>query len=288
MHPSGLSFGKGGIHVLTGFIGTGSMGSILIEAFLRSGALRPEEIVAANRTPAKAERLARQFPGLHLASTAAEAARVSELLFLCVKPGDFPQLLRTIAPHCRPEQLIVSITSPVMLNQLEQHLPGKIAKVIPSVTNYVLSGATLCIYGSRIQSEDKARLESLLAYVSQPLEVAESFTRISSDLSSCGPAFMAYLLSRLIDAAVEVSGIRREEAERMASEMLLGTGMLLTDGGMCPQEVIARVAVPGGITEEGLKLLDRELSGTFTRLIASTHAKFREDADKVAELFRVE
>ncbi|WP_438433268.1 late competence protein ComER [Gorillibacterium sp. sgz500922] len=272
--------------MLTGFIGTGSMGSILIEAFIRSGGLRPEEMVAANRTPAKAERLARQFPGLQAAGSAAEAAEASDLLFLCVKPGDFPELLRTIAPHCRPDQLIVSITSPVMLNQLEDRLPGKIAKVIPSVTNLVLSGAALCIYGSRIEPEDKKRLEWLLASISRPLEVAEDFTRISSDISSCGPAFMAYLLGRLVDAAVEVAGIRREEAERMAGEMLLGTGMLLTAGGLCPQDIIARVAVPGGITEEALKLLDRELGGTFTRLIGSTHAKFREDAEKVAELLR--
>lgn len=271
--------------MLTGFIGTGSMGSILIEAFIRSGALRPEEIVAANRTPAKAEQLARQFPGLQPASSK-EAAAGCEILFLCVKPGDFPALLKDIAIHCRAEQLIISITSPVMLSQLEERLPGKIVKVIPSVTNYVLSGAALCIYGSRIEPADKRRLEWLLSPISRPLEVAEDFTRISSDISSCGPAFLAFLLGKLIDAAVEVAGIDRSEAERMACEMLLGTGMLLTAGGMRPQDIVKRVAVPGGITEEGLRLLEQELGNTFIRLIGSTHAKFREDAEKVSGLFR--
>ncbi|MNI95465.1 late competence protein ComER [compost metagenome] len=46
-----------------------------------------------------------------------------------------------------------------------------------------------------------------------------------------------------------------------------------------------RVSVPGGITEGALKLLDQELGSTFERLIEVTHAKFREDAEKVAELF---
>ncbi|WP_108722186.1 late competence protein ComER [Gorillibacterium timonense] len=271
--------------MLTGFIGTGSMGSILIEAFIRSGALRPEEIVAANRTPAKAEQLALRFPGLRSASSAVEVAADSDILFLCVKPGDFPALLKVIAPLCREDQLIVSITSPVMLSQLEERLPGKIIKVIPSVTNYVLSGAALCIYGSRVRPEDKARLEQLLAPISRPLEVSEEHTRISSDLSSCGPAFLSFLLAKLVDAAVEIAAINRSEAERMASEMLLGTGMLLTAGGMSPEDVIKRVAVPGGITEEALRLLEKELGSTFTRLIGSTHAKFREDAEKVAELF---
>ena len=34
-----------------GFIGTGSMGSLLIDAFIQSGALLPEQIRVSNRSP---------------------------------------------------------------------------------------------------------------------------------------------------------------------------------------------------------------------------------------------
>ena len=88
-------------------------------------------------------------------------------------------------------------------------------------------------------------------------------TRIVSDLSSCGPAFMACLLQRFVDAAVEETGIPREEARRVASEMFYGTGQLLTKGGMTPEELQARVAVPGGITAKALALLSSELDGVF-------------------------
>ena len=59
---------------------------------------------------------------------------------------------------------------------------------------------------------------------------------------------MACLLQRFVDAAVEETGIPREEALRVASEMFYGTGQLLTKGGMTPEALQARVAVPGGIT----------------------------------------
>lgn len=36
-----------------GFIGTGSMGSLLIYALIQSGALEPRQIAASNRTPSK-------------------------------------------------------------------------------------------------------------------------------------------------------------------------------------------------------------------------------------------
>ncbi len=49
-----------------GFIGTGSMGSMLIETFIRSGAVNPENVVATNRTIAKAELLAANYPACKL------------------------------------------------------------------------------------------------------------------------------------------------------------------------------------------------------------------------------
>lgn len=271
--------------MITGFIGTGSMGSTLIAAFIRSGALLPSQIIAANRTYAKAERLALAHPGLTAVHSNKEAAASSGLLFLCVKPLEFPRVISEIAPYCREDQIIVSITSPVMLAQLEERLPGRIAKVIPSITNYVQSGAALCIYGERMRGPDIAVLENLLGQISRPQRVAEDYTRVSSDLSSCGPAFMAFLLGKLIDAAVRETGIPAEEARRMASEMLLGTGLLLTAGGFAPNELMERVAVPGGITAEGLNLLERELGDSFTRLIRITHSKYAEDVEKTAAAF---
>ncbi|MBC8079366.1 MAG: late competence protein ComER [Gorillibacterium sp.] len=271
--------------MITGFIGTGSMGNVLIDALIRSGALQPDQMIATNRTLAKVERLALQYPGLQVALSNKEAAASCDILFLCVKPGDFPQVISDIASSCRPEQIIISITSPVMIDQLEKRLQGKIAKVIPSITNYVLSGASLCIYGNRMQPKDICLLEGLLTPISRPIRVAEDYTRISSDLSSCGPAFMAFLLRKLIDAAVQETGIPHPEAEQMASEMLLGTGILLTSGGLSPDQLIERVAVPGGITEEGLHLLERELRDSFTKLIQITHAKYAEDMKKVESIF---
>src|SRR5207244_1994617 len=121
-------------------------------------------------------------------------------------------VLDEIKPYTQSSQIIVSITSPILLKHLENQLTAKIAKVIPSITNYVLSGATLCIHGDRMLPEDKELLENLLAHISTPIRVSENYTRISSDLSSCGPAFLSYFIQKFIDAAVEETGIPIEEA----------------------------------------------------------------------------
>lgn len=268
-----------------GFIGTGSMGSILIEALIQSGAVTPAQITASNRTRRKAEALAWKYPGLTAARSNVEAVTGQDIVFICVKPAEYKRVLTELKPLVQEHQIVVSITSPVLIRHLENLLPCKIAKVIPSITNYERSGATLCMYGSRMEPDDCAKLEQLLAHISTPMRIDETFTRVSSDLSSCGPAFLAFVVQQLIDAAVQETGMDPDEATRLACEMVLGTGKLLTSGGFAPDELIRRVAVPGGITAAGLKLLSEEMSGVFRQLIRITHAKYEEDLEKTEAAF---
>jgi len=268
-----------------GFIGTGTMGSMLIEAFIASKGLSPSEIAVSNRTFIKAEALANRYPGITAKKTNVEAIKDRSIVFLCVKPHEYKKVIDEIKTAVSPNQMIISITSPVLISHLESELNCKIAKVIPSITNQVRSGATLCIYGQSMTDSDRETLETLLSFISEPLRIDESYTRVVSDLSSCGPAFISFLLGQFIKAAVDETGIDPLEARRVASEMLLGTGLLLTQGGLTPEDVQNRVAVPGGITAKALQLLKCETNDVFNRLIRTTHSKYNEDLYKVTISF---
>ncbi|MCJ8011461.1 late competence protein ComER [Paenibacillus sp. KQZ6P-2] len=268
-----------------GFIGTGSMGSLLLDAFITSGALMPQQIFASNRTLDKVNLLAQRHPGLNVCSSNVENVKNSDIVFLCVKPLQYKDLIDEIRSVVTPDQILVSITSPIQIHHLESVLTCKIAKIIPSVTHLSLSGASLCMYGSRITVEDRLLLEKLLSFISQPLHIQEAHVRITSDFSSCGPAFISFFLDQWIEAAVEKTGIGRDELTTLAGEMLLGTGKLLTESGLSPHEVQERVAVPGGITAEALALLKQSLDGVFHQLIATTHAKYDDDLNKIDVLF---
>jgi competence protein ComER len=261
------------------------MGSILIEAFLQSGAVQPADIIAVNRTRSKAEQLACKHPGLRTASSIAEAAQGSDVIFICVKPMEFRHVLPQLREAVTSDQIAVSITSPVLLELLEDQLPCKVAKVIPSITNYAMSGASLCMYGSRMTGTDRRRLSDLLNRISTAIEIDEAHTRAASDLSSCGPAFLAFFIREFVKAAVELTGIPEETAVSLAAEMTLGTGRLLTSGAFTPESLQQRVAVPGGITAEGLRILSEEMGAAFHRLIRATHAKYEEDVEKIEAAF---
>lgn len=264
-----------------GFIGAGSMGSLLTGSFLRSGALLPSDVTVATRTLSKAEALAERYPGLAVASSNILAAKGQDLIFLCVKPLDYRAVLDEIVPALEPDQLIVSITSPVTIAQLEALVPCKVAKIIPSVVNEAGLGASLFMFGTRLSASDRDMLVRLFSAISRPVEIPEREVRVASDLTSCGPAFMACLLEQFIDAAVKTTGIDRQLAGTLACEMLAGTARMLQDGICSPEALQKRVSVPGGITAAALEELRRATDGAFLRVLQTTHEKFAEDLLKV-------
>ncbi|QJD83687.1 late competence protein ComER [Cohnella herbarum] len=264
-----------------GFIGAGSMGSLLIGAFVRAGAMRPGDIVVSSRTYSKLSTLADQHPGLQPVSTNMEAASGADYLFLCVKPMDFRKVIDEISSVLTKDQIVISITSPVKISSLEELLPCKVAKIIPSVVNAVGSGASLFMWGNRLSDEDQTALWKMFSSISRPIVIIEDEVRVASDISSCGPAFLACLLEQFIDAAVMSTGMERETATELACEMMLGTARLMLEQSCSPSELQAKVSVPGGITAAALEVLRKSTRGAFLQVLYTTHEKFAEDLDRV-------
>ncbi|HEY2494839.1 MAG TPA: late competence protein ComER [Paenibacillus sp.] len=264
-----------------GFIGTGSMGSLLLDAFIYSDAIHPKQLFVSNRSAPKLLHLSERHEGLHVCQSNIETVKNSHVIFICVKPLQFEAVIQEIQDHIQPEQLLVSITSPIQLYHLENNLCCKVAKVIPSVTHKVNSGSSLVMYGSRLNDEDRLLLQNLLSHISKPVEINELQARIFSDFSSCGPAFVSFFLTKWIDAAVEMTGVDREQLTNLTSEMILGTGRLLTQAELTPLQLQELVAVPGGITAQALAQLNHSLDGAFHNLITTTHNKYMEDLQKL-------
>lgn len=66
-----------------------------------------------------------------------------------------------------------------------------------------------------------------MKHISHPLQIESDITRVASDIVSCGPAFMSYLIQRFIDAAVSETSVSKQDAILMCKEMLVGMGKLL-------------------------------------------------------------
>ncbi|BCJ86949.1 pyrroline-5-carboxylate reductase dimerization domain-containing protein [Effusibacillus dendaii] len=252
-----------------GFVGTGSMGGMLIRAFARVN-LPQTEIVAFNRTAAKLDQLIYQNPSVKKIDSLPALAQSSDLIFLCVKQGDIQHVIDQILPHLTPEQILVSINSVWTLSKLESLTPCKVIKIIPSLTQEALSGVILTMYGSRITSDDREQFEAICQQISHPMQISESDIRISSDLTSCGPAFIAYFLQSFANAAVRQGQIGQKQAEEFIRYMVYGTGKLLVEEKYDFAEIISRICVPGGVTAAGIEAMEPLLDGVFDRIFIAT------------------
>ncbi|WP_017728429.1 late competence protein ComER [Halalkalibacterium ligniniphilum] len=264
-----------------GIIGTGSMGTILIESFLESGVISAEKLLVANRTHAKAEALARRFPKLQVAMNATEVVKETDCFFLCVKPPQFLEVLTKINRHCTANKLLVSITSPISVTKLEEMVDCKVARAIPSILNRAHTGPSLLSFGTRCSQKEKELLYSLMGAISNPLIIEENITRVASDIVSCGPAFFSYIMQRFIEAAERQTQISKEDATRLATDMLIGMGRLLEKEVYSLPTLQKRVCVPGGITGEGIKVLEEEIGSMFDHLFQQTHLKYDEEKEKI-------
>ncbi|MEH7887108.1 late competence protein ComER [Bacillus sp. JJ1609] len=268
-----------------GIIGTGNMGRILAEALIDGNAVSPSSMMITNRTLSKALEIQKIYPGLTVGQNAIEVAQNSDAIFICVKPHNVWDVLQQINPELNKDKCLISITSPISVEQLERNVDCSVMRIIPSITNRALAGVALFTYGDQCASEWKTYFHTLFEKVSVPVKIEEKITRVASDIVSCGPAFFSFLVQRFITAAVKETEIDQTTATKLASEMLVGLGELLSKNHYTLPTLQEKVCVKGGITGEGIKVLENETGEMFEKLFQATHKKFEEEMEKVREKF---
>ncbi|MFB9761767.1 MULTISPECIES: late competence protein ComER [Bacillaceae] len=268
-----------------GMIGTGNMGRILIDAFIEARMVKPSCFTIINRTQAKAFLIKEKYPTIRVGETVEDVIEQSDIIFICARPLEIYPILKEAASSFTKDKCLVSITSPISTEQLESLVDCHVARVIPSITNRALSGVSLCTFGERCSKKWKDTIITLFSGISAPTIIDEDITRVASDIVSCGPAFFSYLLQRFVDAAVQETNITQEKATLLASGMLIGMGKLLEKEIFTLPTLQKKVCVKGGITGEGIKVLEEELGEVFEHVFQRTHTKFKEDIEMVSEQF---
>lgn len=270
-----------------GIIGTGNMGKVLIDAFISSQAVSSSDIFITNRTIQKALRIKKQYSDIHVCYSADILIQEADLIFLCIKPLQIHPFLQKYKQNFSTDKCFVSITSPISVQQIESVLPCQVARVIPSITNQALGGVSLVTFGDSCSKQWSKELLTLLGHISFPFVINNELTRISSDITSCGPAFFSYLLQQFIHAATEKTVITEEQATKLAEEMIIGMGNLLEKQIFSLSTLQEKVSVKGGITGVGVDVLEEKTKGAFEGLIEATHEKFSKEIIKIEEQFGV-
>ena len=260
---------------IVGFIGTGNMGSAIARAAKKSDRL--ERLLLANRSPEKAERLAKELGGEVTDNRTAAAA--ADVLFLAVKPQYLPGMfagIRDVLEKRTDRFVIVSMAAGWPLERLTRELGDfPFVRIMPDIPAQVGAGITLVCPGAGITEEEKALVTALLDGSGLVSELDEKQLDAANGVTGCGPAFAAMFVEALADGAV-ACGLPRQKALEFAAMMVKGSAELLLQEGMHPAVLKDKVCSPGGSTIQGVRRLEEGAfrAAVMDAVIATFEKKF--------------
>ena len=236
------------------FIGTGKMATALISCIYKNKLAK--EIIASDRKEENIAIIKSKFKNIKTTKDNKESVRNSDIVFICVKPQDIDVVLKEIKGEIK-NQLVVSIAAGIKIRHIESVLGKKrIIRVMPNINCLVGEMAAGFSAGKYATKNDIKEVQDLLNSAGISFLIREGLINALSSISGSGPAFFAYFIEAMAKAGIK-NGLEKEMAYKLAAKTALGTGKLLIEKNMKPDELIKMVASKKGVTLEGLKILNK-------------------------------
>ncbi|XP_063991671.1 uncharacterized protein LOC135170082 [Diachasmimorpha longicaudata] len=239
-----------------GFLGGGKMAQTLAKGFINAELSKGEMIVASCLPSDKGSIETFKGIGSMTVHTNDAVAAHGDVLILSVKPQVVPKVLPELKD---PEKLVLSIAMGISIEALEKGLPEgtPVIRVMPNTPALVGCGATVFARGTYATDEDAEVTEKLFSAIGICEEVDEQLIDPVTALAGSGPAYVYMFIEALADGAVKM-GMSRPLAYKLASQTVLGAGMMVRETGVHPGQLKDDVASPAGSTIAAIHELERK------------------------------
>lgn len=240
-----------------GFIGAGNMAEAIARGVIEARLIPAQRIAASDPVSSRRELFA------SLGATATDKNKqvleTSDLIVLAVKPQVLDAALTDLRAAARPEHLFISICAGVPTRRIEHLLPAatRVVRVMPNTPMLVGEGAAALSRGAHATAEDldrACRLFATAAKVVVPLD-DEGLLDAVTALSGSGPAYVFYLVERMV-AAAAAAGMDPRDALKLATQTVAGAAALLQKSGESPERLRRKVTSPGGTTQAAIEHLE--------------------------------
>ena len=156
--------------IKVGIIGAGTMGEAFIAALIRSG-IAPSSISVVVRRPERGDELVKRYsitvePLEHSLAT-------SDVVILGIKPQGLAELLPQVAPHIKPDSLVISLLAGKTISAIAAGLSGHkaIARVMPNTPTLIGKGMAGYSLSSGVTNSQRTFIEKLLAATGKAIEI---------------------------------------------------------------------------------------------------------------------
>ena len=257
-----------------GFIGFGSMATMLIDGFIRYAGVSASNIIVTRNDKNRLSQISEAFPGIHTANTVPEVVCNAKRVLICVKPVEVKSVLLEMKPYISGDAHIISLAGMVSLNNILSIVDCKVSKLIPTAVSETGEGISLVCYSSGVAESDRISFEQYIKKLGKVKVIDEKDIAFAAELTSCNPGFIASILDNMTRAAAfHTTSFSMEEIAEMVTYTAYTTTKLLFEKKWNHNTLIKRVATKGGITEEGVAVFNEMLPDVFQAVFSKTLGK---------------
>ena len=246
-------------------LGSGKMGGILLQAFLKNNLVAVENIFATVQHADRAMALSAQF-GVEVTTDNLAAAEQADVILLGVKPLQVPGLVEMIRPALTPDKVLLSFAASVKTRSIEEAAGCDLAviRAMPNTPAMIGAGVTALCGGRFVTAEQMMVAQRIFQTVGRTVVVDEKHMDAVTGLSGSGPAFLYIIIEALAEAGVNV-GLPRDVATLLAAQTTYGSARMVLETGYHPALLKDQVTTPAGCTVDGI--LELEEGGLRVTLI---------------------
>jgi pyrroline-5-carboxylate reductase len=266
------------------FIGTGSMGSAVLDGLVAAG--HPKALISATtRTEAKAKALRDRGISALAGETAPDAnalmAGDADLIVLGVKPYQIVDVLTELKGEIGKNAVVISMAAGIKLATMAAVLDENpnIIRTMPNTPALVGKGVTGLASAATASQDAVDAAKALFEAVGAVLVIPEEQIDALSAVSGSGPAWVYYIIEQWEKVAVS-QGFSEEDAKLLVRQTLAGSVELLESTGEEPTDLRKKVTSPGGTTERIIATMEQaDLHGIFDQSLKAAVARAVEIAN---------
>ena len=240
------------------FIGGGMMAEAILKGILRSKIADADDLIVSDPSEARREYLTKEY-GVNVVDNNITAVAKAGFIILAVKPQVVDAAItEDVVAAILPGTTVLSIMGSVNLHKLHSLLPLQpVIRVMPNTPLAIGAGMTAIVPDNKVSAAMVTVAKQIFGSCGEVEIVAESAIEAITAVSGCGPGYVFVLIDALADAGVN-AGLPRALAIKLAAQTFAGSGEMVLETGLHPDQLRDQVTSPGGTTIAGIHALENK------------------------------
>ena len=256
------------------------MGEAILAALLQKKLCRDTDISVSDVSESRRQYLKKKY---RVAVTVdnQKAIQDKDVVVLAVKPQQTKEVFTGLKRKLKANQVILSIAAGVKINTIAAGTGHrKVVRSMPNTPAQIGLGISGWTATKEVTAAQKKLARTILGAMGKEIYFDdEKYLDMVTAISGSGPAYVYLFAESLIEGAVGL-GLKRQDAEALVLQTILGAAHLMEKSSKSPAELRRDVTSKGGTTERAIEVFEKsDLPGIIAKAVQAASQRAKELGD---------